>query len=47
MENSCRCDVCNIDVQRLSYAKHLRSKKHLEIIGQTETNIPDWILKEE
>ena len=30
MENSRRCDVCKIDVNRASYAKHLRSKKHLE-----------------
>ena len=28
--NSRRCDVCNIDVHRASYAKHLRSKKHFE-----------------
>ena len=32
MENSRRCDVCNIDVHRTSQAKRLRSKKHLEII---------------
>ena len=24
--NSCKCDVCNIDVQRASYVKHLRKK---------------------
>ena len=30
MENGRRCDICNIDVHRASYAKHLRSKRHLE-----------------
>ena len=30
--NSRKCDVCNIDVHRASYVKHLRSKKHLENI---------------
>ena len=29
--NSRKCDICNIDVHRASYVKHLRSKKHLEI----------------
>ena len=24
-----KCDVCNVDVQRASYMKHLRSKKTL------------------
>ena len=28
--NSRKCDVCNVDVHRASYAKHLRSKNHLE-----------------
>ena len=30
MENSRSCDIFNIDVHRAPYAKHLRSKKHLE-----------------
>ena len=25
--NSRRCDICNVDVHRASYIKHLRSKK--------------------
>ena len=29
--NSPKCEVCIIDVQRAPYAKHKRSKKHLEI----------------
>ena len=28
--NSRRCDICNFVVHRASYAKHLKSKKHLE-----------------
>ena len=47
MENSRRCDICNIDVHRASYAKHLRSKKHLESIRQNDIIIPEWLFKEE
>ena len=46
MENSRRCDICNIDVHRASYGKHLRSKKHLKIT-QNEIIIPEWLFKEE
>ena len=28
--NSRNCGVCNIDVHRAYYRKHLRNKKHLE-----------------
>ena len=28
--NNRNCEVCNINVHRASYAKHLRSKYHLE-----------------
>ena len=28
--DSRKCDICNIDVNRASYAKHLRSKKNFE-----------------
>ena len=28
--NSRQCGVCNIDVHKASYVKHLRSKKHTE-----------------
>ena len=47
MENSRRCDICNIDVHTASYAKHVRSKKHLESIRQNEIIIPEWFFKEE
>ena len=41
--NSRKCEVCNIDLHRASYAKHLRSKYHLENEKQNELNIPDWL----
>ena len=47
MENSRTCEVCNVNVHRASFLKHLRSKKHLENIEQIEMIIPDWIYKEE
>ena len=47
MENGRRCDICNVDVHRASYAKHMRSKKHLENLRQTEKIIPEWLFKEE
>ena len=30
MESSRTCEVCNVNVHRASFAKHLRSKNHLE-----------------
>ena len=27
-----KCEVCNVDVHRASYMKHLRSKKQIENI---------------
>ena len=42
MENSCRCDICNVVVHRASYAKHFRSKKRLEI----EMIIPERLFQE-
>ena len=40
------CDVCNVDVHRAPYAKHLRSKNHLESIKQKQMIIPEWLFKE-
>ena len=34
MENSRTCEICNMNVHRASYVKHLRSKKTLENIKQ-------------
>ena len=44
--NSRKCYVCNIDVQRASYQKHLRSKKHLEKIREDDMIIPQWLFEE-
>ena len=46
MENSRTCNVCNVNVHRASFAKHLRSKKHLENVEQNEMIIPEWFFKE-
>ena len=47
MENRRTCDICNIDIHRASFVKHLRSKKHLENSEQNEMIIPEWLFKEE
>ena len=47
MENSRTCDVCNVNVHRASFAKHLRSKILLKKIKQNEMIIPEWFFKEE
>ena len=47
MEDSRTCDVCNVNVHRASFAKHLRSKEHLENVIQIEMIIPEWLFKEE
>ena len=46
MENSRTCEVCNVNVHRASFVKHLRSKKHLESIEQNEMIISEWLFKE-
>ena len=47
MENRHTCDICNIDVHRASFVKHLRSKKHIENVEQNEMVIPEWLFEEE
>ena len=44
--NSRKCDFCNVDVHRASYAKHLRSKNHSENIKRNEMIIPEWLVEE-
>ena len=44
--NSRRCDICDVDVHRASYNKHLRSKKHIENIKQDEMIIREWLFRE-
>ena len=46
MGNSRRYDICIMDVQRASFAKHLRSQKVLESIKQIEFVIPEWLFHE-
>ena len=41
-----KCGVCNVDVHRASYMKHLRSKKHLKNIKQNEMIIPQRLFQE-
>ena len=47
MKNGRRCELCNFDVHRASYAEHLRTRKHLDNIRQDEIIIPEWLFKEE
>ena len=44
--NSRRCEICNVDVHRPSYNKHMRSKKHIENMKQDEMIIPEWLFRE-
>ena len=41
-----KCDVCNVNVLRASYAKHLTSKIHLENEKQSEMIIAEVLFKE-
>ena len=47
MENSRTCEICNVNVHRASFAKHLKSKKPLENIEQNEMIVPECLFKEE
>ena len=47
MENIRTREIYNVNIQRASMQKHLRSRKHLEIIKQKEMIIPEWLFKEE
>ena len=44
--NSRKGDVCNVDVHRASYIKHLRSKKHIENLKRNEMIIAEWLFQE-
>ena len=44
--NSRKCEICNIDVHRASYVKHLRSKKHIEKEKINIMIIPEWLFQE-
>ena len=47
MENSRKCEICNVNVLSSSFVKHGRSKKHLENEKRNELIIPQWLFKEE
>ena len=40
MESSRTCNVCNVNVHRAGFVKHLKSKKHLENKEQNEMIMP-------
>ena len=46
MGNSRTCEICNVNVHRASFVKHLESKKHLENEKQSGRIIPEWLFKE-
>ena len=35
-----RCDICKTDIHRALFARHLKCKKHLDIISQIKMNVP-------
>ena len=41
-----KCEICNSDVHRASYQKHLRSIKHIEIVKEKEMILPEWFFQE-
>ena len=47
MENSRTSEICNGNVHRAPYAKHLRSKKLLENLNRNEKIIPERLFEEE
>ena len=44
--NSRKCEICNNNVHRASYVKHLGSKKHLENEKLNGMIIPVWLFQE-
>ena len=44
--NNRKCGACTIDFHGASYAKHLRSKKHIENEKLNEMIIPEWLFHE-
>ena len=46
MENSRRCEICNVDVHKASIQKHFRRKKNLENEKENEIINPERFLKQ-
>ena len=41
-----RCDICKIDNDRRSFAKHFRSTKHLKKMRPDDINIPEQFFRD-
>ena len=44
--NSRKCEICNNDVHRASFVKHLRSEKHIKSGKIKNMIIPEWLFQE-
>ena len=44
--NSRKCEICNVEIHRPSFMKHLRSKRHLENLKRNDMIIPEWLFQE-
>ena len=44
--NSRRCEICNVEIHRASFVKHLKSKRHLENLKRNEMILPEWLFQE-
>ena len=44
--NTRRCKDCNVEVHRVSYAKHITSKKRTEKEKNFDLNVPEWLFQE-
>ena len=44
--NSRKCEICNVDVHRASYIKHLRNEKPIENMKKNEMIIPEWLFQD-
>ena len=44
--NTRKCEICNVHILRTTFAKHLRSKKHVKIKKQNEMTIPEIFFQE-
>ncbi len=39
MEQNRRCDICNIEISKSNWSKHIKTKKHLNAI-QEQREVP-------
>ena len=44
--NSRKCEICNNNIHRAFFLKHLKSKKHLENEKQIEKILPEGLFQE-